>query len=339
MKDDIIFCENGGCGAKLGSKSLSKVLSKLPKAYDKNLLVGFESSDDASVYKVSDDIAIVNTLDFFPPMIEDPYIFGQIAAANALSDIYAMGADFKTALNIVCFPKDLDLNILGKVLLGGSDKVIEAGGVLVGGHSINDESLKYGLSASGTIHPNKILRNNTCIEDDALILTKPLGVGIIFNAKKKGIASDIAINKAVKSMTTLNKDASLILRKYDIHSCTDVTGFSLLGHLSETLSNNYSAILNSKDIPIFSEAVSYAQKNCITGGSIKIKENLENNVEHNIDKNLLEVLYDPQTSGGLLFTIKEKEANKILKELRNLQLEANIIGKIIKKSNKKIYIN
>lgn len=224
MGEKITFCQGGGCTAKLGAGILSRVLERLPKGpEDPNLLIGYDSKDDAAVYKVSDDIAIVQTLDFFPPMVEDPYTFGKIAATNALSDIYAMGGEVKTALNIVCFPEQMDLNILGEIMRGGSEKVIEAGGTLAGGHSINDTDVKYGLSVTGVVHPDKIYPNNGGKPGDKLILTKKLGVGIISTANRVQEASEEAMAAAIESMTTLNKYASLICRKYDIHACTDVT--------------------------------------------------------------------------------------------------------------------
>ena len=204
-EEKIVFCKGGGCTAKLGPGALNRVLGKLPKAEDPNLLIGFDHSDDAAVYRLREDLAIVQTLDFFPPMVEDPYTFGQIAAANALSDIYAMGGEVKTALNIVCFPERMDLNILGQILLGGSEKVREAGGVLAGGHSIADQDVKYGLSVTGVIHPDKIFANNSCKEGDVLLLTKPLGVGIVCTASRVGEASKEAMALAVKSMTTLDR--------------------------------------------------------------------------------------------------------------------------------------
>ena len=191
------FCKGGGCTAKLGPGILDKVLKMIPKKADPNLLVGFDHSDDAAVYQLTDDLAVVQTLDFFPPMVEDPYLFGKIAAANALSDIYAMGGEVKTALNIVCFPESMDANVLGQILLGGNEKVTEAGGVLAGGHSINDTDVKYGLSVMGTIHPKKILENNHCMEGDCLILTKPLGVGIVMTASRMKAASKEAFDQAV----------------------------------------------------------------------------------------------------------------------------------------------
>lgn len=191
MEEKIVFCKGGGCTAKLGAGVLSRVLEKLPRGeQDPSLLVGYDSRDDAAVYKISDDTAIVQTLDFFPPMVDDPYTFGQIAAANALSDIYAMGGEVKTALNIVCFPEKMDLNILGEIMRGGSEKVIEAGGTLAGGHSIADSDVKYGLSVMGVVHPDRVLANNQGQPGDKLILTKKLGVGIICTANRVGEASE-----------------------------------------------------------------------------------------------------------------------------------------------------
>ena len=206
MEKEIVFCKGGGCTAKLGAGVLNRVLEKLPKGpRDENLLIGYDSRDDAAVYKISDDAAFVQTLDFFPPMVEDPYVFGQIAAANALSDIYAMGGEVKTALNIVCFPETMDLNILGKIMQGGSEKVIEAGGTLAGGHSIQDTDVKYGLSVTGLVHPDKIYSNNGGHPGDVLILTKKLGVGIICTANRVGEAAEEEMGEAVASMTQLNR--------------------------------------------------------------------------------------------------------------------------------------
>ena len=234
--EDIVFCKGGGCTAKLGADVLKHILSKIPKGEkDISLLVGYDSSDDAAVYRISDDMAIVQTLDFFPPMVDDPYIFGQIAAANALSDVYAMGGEVKTALNIVCFPEKMDLNILGKIMQGGAKKVNEAGATLAGGHSIADDSVKYGLSVMGLVNPDKIYENNKAEPADILILTKKLGVGLVCNAQRVGQAFKGSLDEAIESMTTLNKKASEISRNYEIHACTDVTGFGFLGHLNEMI--------------------------------------------------------------------------------------------------------
>lgn len=338
-KKDIAFCKGGGCTAKLGPGILSRVLEKIPKKHDENLLVGFESHDDASVYKLTDEIAMVQTLDFFPPMVDDPYTFGKIAAANALSDIYAMGGEVKTALNIVCFPEQMDLNILGDIIQGGSEKVTEAGGVLSGGHSIMDQDVKYGLSVTGIINPNKIYQNNGCKVGDKLILTKPLGVGIISTANRVGEASKEAMEQAIESMCTLNKYAAKIIRKYDVHACTDVTGFSLLGHLNEMVSGNCSAIIDSKKIPYIKEARNYANEFLLTAAAQRNRNYLQGKVLFNIDDFAMEeILFDPQTSGGLLVAINSNDVKDIMNELEILDLPCGVIGEVVEEKEHKIIV-
>ena len=221
--EKIVFCTGGGCTAKLGAGVLSHILGKLPRGEkDPNLLVGYDSRDDAAVYKITEDIALVQTVDFFPPMVEDPYTFGQIAAANALSDVYAMGGEVKTALNLVCFPESMDLNVLGEILRGGAEKVAEAGGILAGGHSIADTGVKYGLSVTGLVDPHHLYANDAGRPGDKLILTKALGVGLICTANRVGEAAPEHLAGAIQSMTTLNKTAAQISRKYAVHAATDV---------------------------------------------------------------------------------------------------------------------
>ena len=338
-KKDIVFCKGGGCTAKLGPGILSRVLERIPKKYDENLLIGFESSDDASVYKLTDDIAMVQTLDFFPPMVDDPYTFGKIAAANALSDIYAMGGEVKTALNIVCFPEQMDLNILGDIIQGGSEKVEEAGGVLSGGHSIMDQDVKYGLSVTGIINPNKIYQNNGCKVGDKLILTKPLGVGIISTANRVGEASKEAMDKAIESMCTLNKYAAEIIRKYDVHACTDVTGFSLLGHLNEMVAGDCSAVINSTKVPYIKEARQYADEFLLTAAAQRNRNFLQDKVLFNIDDFAMEeILFDPQTSGGLLIAVNPEDVEEIMKELETLSLPCGVIGEVVNQKQHKIIV-
>ena len=338
-KKDIVFCKGGGCTAKLGPGILSRVLERIPKKYDENLLIGFESSDDASVYKLTDDIAMVQTLDFFPPMVDDPYTFGKIAAANALSDIYAMGGEVKTALNIVCFPEQMDLNILGDIIQGGSEKVEEAGGVLSGGHSIMDQDVKYGLSVTGIINPNKIYQNNGCKVGDKLILTKTLGVGIILTANRVGEASKEAMDKAIESMCTLNKYAAEIIRKYDVHACTDVTGFSLLGHLNEMVAGDCSAIIESTKVPYIKEARQYADEFLLTAAAQRNRNFLQDKVLFNIDDFAMEeILFDPQTSGGLLIAVNPEDVEEIMKELETLSLPCGVIGEVINQKQHKIIV-
>ena len=338
-KKDIVFCKGGGCTAKLGPGILSRVLERIPKKYDENLLIGFESSDDASVYKLTDDIAMVQTLDFFPPMVDDPYTFGKIAAANALSDIYAMGGEVKTALNIVCFPEQMDLNILGDIIQGGSEKVEEAGGVLSGGHSIMDQDVKYGLSVTGIINPNKIYQNNGCKVGDKLILTKPLGVGIISTANRVGEASKEAMDKAIESMCTLNKYAAEIIKKYDVHACTDVTGFSLLGHLNEMVAGDCSAIIDSTKVPYIKEARQYADEFLLTAAAQRNRNFLQDKVLFNIDDFAMEeILFEPQTSGGLLIAVNPEDVEEIMKELETLSLPCGVIGEVVNQKQHKIIV-
>ena len=339
MSEKIVFCKGGGCTAKLGAGVLERVLSRLPKGEeDPALLVGFDSSDDAAVYQVSDDLAIVQTLDFFPPMVEDPYIFGKIAAANALSDVYAMGGTVKTALNIVCFPESADLNILGAILQGGAEKVHEAGGNLVGGHSIADTDVKYGLSVTGFVHPKKFYQNNGGQPGDKLILTKKLGVGIICTAARVGAASEKALGEAQDSMMTLNKYASEILRGYEVHACTDVTGFGLLVHLHEMLGGKLSCRLQVSQIPVISEALTHADEFLLTAAGQRNRNHIGSQVDFGgIPFAMEEVLFDPQTSGGLLAAVRADQAEDALKRLRGAGLPAAIIGVLTEKETFEIY--
>ncbi len=340
MDEKIVFCKGGGCTAKLGAGVLSHVLERIPKGVqDKNLLIGYDSKDDAAVYQITEDVAIVQTLDFFPPMIDDPYLFGQIAAANALSDVYAMGGDVRTALNIVCFPEDMDLNILGEIMRGGSEKVMEAGGTLAGGHSIADDSVKYGLSVTGTIHPKRIYPNNQGQPGDILILTKKLGVGIICTANRIKEASVEAVEEAVSSMTTLNKQASLICRKYDIHACTDVTGFGFLGHLHEMMDGRCSCRIYAEQVPVMKQALSYADEFYLTAAAQKNRNHLEGHVKfQDVSFAMEEVLFDPQTSGGLLAAVRPEQAGELLAQLQAQGLPAGIVGEIIEKEEIEISV-
>ncbi len=340
MEEKIVFCRGGGCTAKLGAGVLARVLEKLPKGpMDENLLIGYDSKDDAAVYKISDDVAVVQTLDFFPPMVDDPYTFGKIAATNALSDIYAMGGTVKTALNIVCFPESADLNILGEIMRGGSEKVIEAGGTLAGGHSIADKEVKYGLSVMGTVHPDKIYANDKGQPGDRLILTKKLGVGIICTANRVGEASEEAMAEAIESMTTLNKRASEICQEYEVHACTDVTGFSFLGHLHEMMNGRLSCRIHAGQVPVITEALHHADEFLLTAAGQKNRNHVEKYVQFtDIPFAMEEVLFDPQTSGGLLIAVKEEEAESLCGKLQGAGLPAQIVGEIIARAEKEIYV-
>ena len=298
---------NCGCAAKVGPGTLAGVLCGLPKFQDPHLLVGTETSDDAAVYKISDELAMIQTLDFFTPVADDPYDFGQIAAANALSDVYAMGGEPKTALNIVAFPKDMDTAILGEILKGGADKVLEAGAVLAGGHTIQDDTPKYGLSVTGFVHPDKFWKNYGAQTGDKLILTKPLGAGIINTAIKADLVSERAREAVLKSMKTLNKYACEILKKYTIHACTDITGFGLGGHGTEM-----------------------AAMGLIPGGAYRNREFAAKTGYVSTAKLWLEdLVFDPQTSGGLLAAVSAEEADEILRELKESSLPCAVIGEVI----------
>ncbi len=340
MSDAKLFCSGGGCTAKLGAGVLSRVLERLPRGpEDGNLLIGYDSKDDAAVYRLTDGLAFVQTLDFFPPMVDDPYLFGQIAAANALSDIYAMGGDVKTALNIVCFPEAMDLNILGEILRGGSEKVIEAGGVLAGGHSIADSSVKYGLSVTGTVHPDKIYPNNTPQTGDALILTKRLGVGILCTANRVGEASEAAMAAAMASMTTLNKYAAQCCRKYDIHACTDVTGFGFLGHLHEMMDGHHSCEIHGDRVPVFPEALGHADEFLLTAAGQRNRNHVGPHVRfRDVPFAVEEILFDPQTSGGLLIAVDQETAPKLLADLLEIGADAAIVGRVTEKTDTEITV-
>ncbi|MFR3818139.1 selenide, water dikinase SelD [Fusobacterium varium] len=324
----------------MGPEVLSDVLSKLPSVEDKNLIVGFDKSDDAAVYKLTDEIAMIQTLDFFTPMVDDPYIFGQIAAANSLSDVYAMGGIPKTAMNIVCFPEKMDINILGEILRGGAEKVAEAGAVLSGGHSIHDPEIKYGLSVTGIAHPDKILKNHGCETGDILVCTKSLGTGIVTTASKVGMASEEALKESIKNMTTLNKYAGEIIVKYPITACTDITGFGFLGHSFEMAENSEKTLIfEAEFIPFIKEAKGYAQDFLITSGGQKNRNYVQKHVDfQNIPLWMQEILYDPQTSGGLLFSVKKEYIKELMEEFNSKDIEAHIVGSVTDKKDKFIIV-
>lgn len=320
-----------GWAAKIGPETLSNILSKLPKMEDKNLIVGIETSDDAAVYKLNDEMATIQTLDFFTPVVDDPYTYGQIAAANSLSDVYAMGGKPIMALNIVCFPTCLSMDILGEILRGGADKVIEAGAVVVGGHTVDDNEPKFGLSVTGLVHPQKILKNCGCKVGEVIILTKPLGTGIINTAIKGEVASKEAYNTAVEVMATLNKYAAEIITKYSISACTDITGFGIMGHGYEMASGSNVTLKLFKDkIPYINEAKEYAEMGLVPEGSYNNRTYLQGKYElRDVPEWMEDILFDPQTSGGLLFSCSEEESEKILKELNELKLKSSIVGKVL----------
>ena len=340
MSEPIVFCTGGGCTAKLGAGVLSNILEKLPKSpRDPNLLVGYDSKDDAAVYKITDDIALVQTVDFFPPMVDDPYTFGKIAAANALSDIYAMGGEVRTALNLVCFPESMDLNILGAILQGGTEKVAEAGGILVGGHSIADTGVKYGLSVTGLVDPHHLYANDAGQPGDKLILTKALGVGLICTANRVGEAKPEEMAGAIDSMTTLNKTAAEISRKYTVHAATDVTGFSFLGHLHEMMGGRLSCVIDGHAVPLLPGAWEAADACLYTAAGQRNRNHTGPFVRfEGVPFPLEEILFDPQTSGGLLLAVAPEDADKLEDELRAAGLPAAMVGEVTEKTKQEITV-
>lgn len=300
----------------MGPADLTQLFSSFSSHDDKNVLVGFDTSDDAGVYRLNDELAIVQTLDLITPIVDDPYVFGQIAAANSLSDLYAMGAKPITALNIVCFDKaNLTLEILREIMSGGKNKIDEAGASLLGGHTVEDVEMKYGLSATGTLHPAKILQNSTAQDGDVLIAVKPFGIGVLSTAMKADMCDDSEQKEAIEAMLKLNDKASYIALKYNASACTDITGFGLLGHLSE-MSRDVSIEIFSSSIPLLSGSMKYAKMGLICGGSYKNRNFLASKIEMgNIDEELKMILFDAQTSGGLVFAVNERYANEAIKEL------------------------
>lgn len=310
---------------------------------DSNVLVGLDRADDAGVYKISPDMAIIQTVDFFTPIVDDPYWFGQIAAANALSDVYAMGGIPKTAMNLVAFPvKRMDMSILRQIIQGGVDKMKEAGVVLMGGHSVEDNELKYGLSVTGFVHPDRVLTKKDLQVGDRLILTKPLGTGIINTAIKGGLASPEITEVVTRLMATLNRDAAMIMGDYTVHACTDITGFGLLGHIAEMIVDLKMGIrLSSKRIPIIPETLDYAGMGLVPAGAHKNREFRECMVHFSssVDPVFQDVLFDPQTSGGLLIGARKESAEELCAELQqNGMREAAIVGEVVSEPNGRIVV-
>jgi selenide,water dikinase len=311
---------------------LAAVLSKLPRTHHPDLIVGIETSDDAGVFRLHKDLAIVNTVDFFTPIVDDPYTYGQISATNSLSDVYAMGGVPKTAMNIVCFPQSgIDKEILADILRGGVDKAHEAGVAVVGGHSVNDDEIKYGMAVTGVIDPRRVIRNVGARVGDVLILTKPLGTGIISTALKRGHLNNQGYEAAVRSMTTLNEGASRAMLKYEVHACTDITGYGLLGHAYEMAVGSEVTLRLEAKLPLLPGVLELAREGYLTGGGKRNRSYLEEKVwvSPEVEKDLEEVAFDPQTSGGLLIAIAQKEGEALLSELKKEELDAAaLIGQV-----------
>jgi selenide,water dikinase len=323
-------CVSGGCGAKIESEGLLHLLAGLPAGSDKRLLVGYDTSDDAAVYKLDDERSLIFTVDFFPPMINDAKTFGRIAAANALSDVWAMGGRPMLALNLVCFPEAMDKKVLVDILAGGAEKIVEAGAVLGGGHSIYDKEPKYGLAVTGIVETAKVLRNNTPKTGHTLILTKALGVGIVMAALRVGMADEQAVRQGVASMERLNRYAAEIMAEFKVSACTDVTGFGLLVHALEMAGDSASIILYPDALPLIPQAVDYANEYLLTAAGQRNR----NRVEKVVDVSALpfatqELMFDPQTSGGLLIAVPPDEAEELVIRIRNAGDDsAAIIGEI-----------
>ena len=310
---------------------------------DPNLIVGLDRADDAGVYKVTDQIAMIQTVDFFTPIVDDPYQFGQIAAANSLSDVYAMGGVPKTAMNLVCFPlKEMDISILREIMRGGIDKMKEAGVVIVGGHSVEDKELKFGFSVTGFIHPDRILTKRNLKMGDDLILTKPIGTGIINTAIKAGIAAKDAIDSVTALMASLNKTAAEVMLEYPVHACTDITGFGLLGHIAEMVAGSGLGVeIQSKNVPLIPNVYTYASMGFMPGGLYKNKQFRESITlfSPQMDDLLQNILFDPQTSGGLLIGVDRPKAQELVDKLRKNGMEsASVIGEVVSEHEGKIVV-
>lgn len=311
---------------------MDQILKGIPKKKDPRLVVGFDSADDAGVFLLSDAIALVQTLDFLTPLVDDPFAFGQIAAANSLSDVYAMGGKPLTAMNIVCFPVNLfSVDVLRETLAGGLSKIEEAGAVLAGGHSVEDNEFKYGLSVTGSVAPSRILRNSGAREGDLLILTKAIGTGVLSTAIKAGVASSGDVNNLVRIASELNRAASEIMLKHDVGACTDVTGFGLAGHAREIAAGSGLGIMIvSSSVPLLPGVLEYAGMGLLPGGCHRTMDFCSNylSIDKMIPRNLSDLMFDPQTSGGLLFTIREKEALFCVDEMKREGIDAAIIGQM-----------
>ena len=319
-----------GCGAKVSAGVLAQLLEGIRVHQDPNLLVGFDKSDDASVYKVSDELALVQTVDFFPPIADDPYLFGQIAATNALSDVYAMGGVPKLCLNIMAIPESMPKDAVHQMLRGGYDTVYEADALITGGHSILDDEPKYGLAVTGFVHPDKVLTNSGAKPGDVLLFTKPIGIGVLTTAAKADMASKAGIELAERMMTTLNKAARDAMVKYRVHACTDVTGFAMLGHLLEMAQgSDVEAELQVDGIDLIPEALSLARMGILPAGMYRNRAFAEPEVDPG-DTELAkqDLLYDPQTAGGLLMAVDPADADALYAELNRVVPSAQRIGTV-----------
>jgi len=332
----------GGCAAKMDAGRLADILRHLPRSTDPDLLVGPETSDDAGVYRIADNLALLNTVDFFPPIVDDPYLYGQIAAANALSDIYAMGGRPVTALNLAAFPRvGLDIQVLHDILRGGSDKLKEADVALVGGHTVADQEVKYGMAITGLVDPARFIRNGGAQPGDHLILTKPIGVGIITTALKQECADASLVERATTVMRRLNRAAAETMLQYDTHACTDVTGYGLLGHALEMArASGMRLRIEHQKVPHFPEALELRARGIRPSGLLSNRSAFSKSVRFDdaVPQVWRELLFDPQTSGGLLIALPGAEAPRLLQRLSESGIEASSIGHVTESGTGEIFV-
>lgn len=330
-----------GCGAKVGAGTLVHMLGGFQTHQDERLIVGYDKSDDASVFVIDEHTALIQTTDFFPPIVDDPYLYGRIAATNALSDVYAMGGEPKLALNIMCLAENMEQDTVQQILKGGYDAAYDAGAIITGGHTIHGAEPIYGLAVSGFVHPDKVLTNSNAKPGDVLILTKPLGVGILTTSAKADLVDADVMERIYHQMATLNKAARDIMVKYPVHSCTDVTGFALMGHSFEMAQGSGCTIhLQVDQIPYHEEAYELACMGFIPAGAYRNREYAESSVKvcGDISRAMQDILYDPQTSGGLLMAIPKEAAEACLAELLETIPQATIVGYVTEKQDTWLYL-
>ncbi|BCJ93843.1 selenide, water dikinase [Anaerocolumna cellulosilytica] len=334
-----------GCAAKFGPGNLAKVMAHMNRQErkdDPNLIVGFGTCDDAGVYKIAPDYALIQTVDFFTPIVDDPYTFGAIAATNALSDVYAMGGTPLTALNICCFSTGLDPEVYAEILQGGLDKVTEAGAVVLGGHTVTDNEVKFGVSVTGRVHPDKVLTNGGAKPGDVLILTKPIGTGVLSTAFKNEMICEEDMKEAITSMSTLNKTASEAAQKIGVNACTDVTGFGLSGHSYEVAAaSNVNIRINISKVPVMEGVLNLIEKECIPGGGYANRSHYEKWIEFEGDISDIKkaLVFDPQTSGGLLLFVPKEKALDLVRELKERgTLRSQVIGEVMSKTEGEKFI-
>lgn len=312
--------------------ALAQVLSDLPNTFNPRLLIGYDGSDDACVYKVSDDTALISTVDFFPPMVDDPYLFGQIAAANALSDVYAMGGTPTLAMNLLCFPNCLDVSVAEEILRGGASKAMEAGCTIAGGHTITDDEPKYGMCVMGFAHPDRVLANAGARAGDALVLTKRVGSGLLNTAVKGELLEQSELGDLYREMSTLNKYAAEAARDFDVHGCTDVTGFGLAGHLCEMAEGaGVTACLSYSAVPLFDSAADMARMGIVPGGAYRNEDYFRDRVkvDEGLAEEVPEVVFDPQSSGGLMFALPPEQADELVERIRATGVSAARVGEFV----------